>query len=144
MSVRPIQSYRFLKEQRTIPPLLGERAGARADVINKPGQRPSVSFCINTSPNFWKYFSFVRFVFADGYFDFDFLATNAKHSLAVQFLAARIDDDFVNPKFIRTISDNFDKFVCCHTNFFAMCSSKIGELFQVVAAINNACVEEGR
>jgi hypothetical protein len=33
MSVRPIPSYEFLKERRTILPLLGERAGARADVI---------------------------------------------------------------------------------------------------------------
>jgi hypothetical protein len=33
MSVPPIQSYKFSKERRTIPPLLGERTGARADVI---------------------------------------------------------------------------------------------------------------
>jgi hypothetical protein len=33
MSVRPIQSYKFSKERRTVLPLLGERAGARADVI---------------------------------------------------------------------------------------------------------------
>jgi hypothetical protein len=33
MSVRPIQSYKFSKERRTILPLLGERAGARVDVI---------------------------------------------------------------------------------------------------------------
>jgi hypothetical protein len=33
MGVRPNPSYKFSKEQRTILPLLGERAGARADVI---------------------------------------------------------------------------------------------------------------
>jgi hypothetical protein len=33
MSVRLIQSYKFSKQRRTIPPLLGERAGVRADVI---------------------------------------------------------------------------------------------------------------
>jgi hypothetical protein len=32
MSVRPIPSYRISKERRTILPLLGERAGVRADV----------------------------------------------------------------------------------------------------------------
>jgi len=33
MSVRPFQSYKFSKERRTNHPLLGERAGVRADVI---------------------------------------------------------------------------------------------------------------
>src|ERR1035438_3931781 len=94
-------------------------------ILNKPSQFPIVSLGVNTSPTFWKLVSFVCFVFADGDFDFDFLATNSKHSLAVQFLAAGIDNDFVNPKFIRTFSDSFNKFVCCHANFFAMCSSRI-------------------
>jgi hypothetical protein len=33
MNVRPIQSYKFSEERRTLPPLLGERAGVRADVF---------------------------------------------------------------------------------------------------------------
>ena len=32
-SIRPVQSNKFSRERRTILPLLGERAGARADVI---------------------------------------------------------------------------------------------------------------
>ena len=34
MTVLQIQSHEFLRRRRTIPPLLGERAGARADVLS--------------------------------------------------------------------------------------------------------------
>src|ERR1035437_6184491 len=90
-------------------------------ILNKPSQFPIVSLGVNTCPNFWKLVSFVCFVFADGDFDFDFLATNSKHSLAAQFLAAGIDNDFVNPKFIGTFSDSFNKFIGCHGKSLASC-----------------------
>ena len=64
MSVRPIPSYIFSKARRTILPLLGERAGARADVSSlQPGRDDSArgtAVDAGTRPHAGKTFPRVR------------------------------------------------------------------------------------
>jgi hypothetical protein len=53
---------------------------------------------------------------------FDLLATDFKQTLAMQFIAAGIDYNFINSQFVGTFSDNFYKFISGHCEtIFLMC-----------------------